>query len=81
MPSNFPIGGGAPFRGSISAGPARLAGANLTRQGKYDARAARRWGDWGILEVPTALLWFDEACALLDDQGACMEQAMMDLWP
>jgi len=28
---------------------------------KPKRRSARRWGDWFILDVPTPLLWFDEA--------------------
>lgn len=82
MPNSLVIGGGALTRGGgISSRPAaHLAGANKTRQGKYDARAARRWGDWGILELPAALLWFDEACALLDDDGTCLPQAINDIW-
>lgn len=81
MPTDFLMRGPVLPRGGISGLPARsMVGAHKTRQSKYDARAARRGGDWRILEFPAALLWFDEACAMLDDEGACLPQPINDIW-
>lgn len=38
-------------------------GVNNDRQSRFEARSARRWGDWSILEFPTHLLWLDETLA------------------
>ncbi len=70
---------GARLRGYI--------GVNLDRQTRHNARAARRYGDWGgILAVPTAMLWLDEL-ALADEEveltsGAInpWEPAIIDIW-
>jgi hypothetical protein len=34
---------------------------NAGRQTRFDARSRRRYGDWSALDVPAALLWFEEA--------------------
>lgn len=57
------------------------AGANTDRQSRFEARTARRYGDWGILEIPAALLWFDEALAVLDDDNGFLGPPMIDIWP
>lgn len=59
-----------------------LAGANTDRQTRFEARSARRWGDWGILEVPTAILWMDSLCVpLLGDPDECGGEVIVGLWP
>lgn len=40
------------------------AGTYTDRQSRFEARSARRWGDWGILEFSPALLWLDNAYAV-----------------
>jgi hypothetical protein len=34
---------------------------NAARQSRFDARSRRRYGDWSALDLPAALLWFEEA--------------------
>ena len=58
-----------------------LKAVNTTRQGRFEARSARRWGDWGILAIPTAMLWFDETLAVLDDDNGFLGPPMIDIWP
>ncbi len=44
----------------VSSGPYNnYAGANLNRRDRYDVRAQRRWGDWGLLDFPSQIMWFD----------------------
>ena len=60
------------------------AGSNAERQSRFESRSARRWGDWGILNIPTAALWFDElelAAAADDDESTGMAPAIIDIWP
>ena len=58
------------------------AGVNTTRRSRFDARRDRRWGDWGILEFPTPLLWLDAAClAAVDDVFECPLPGAIDIWP
>jgi len=60
----------------------RYGGGNLDRQTRFDLRSQRRWGDWGILEFPSALLWFDEPCIPGDfDEPICLAPASIFLWP
>lgn len=56
---------------------------NFNRQGRHEARGRRRDGNWDILGVPTALLWFDEVCATaaLEGNSECPEPPVVDLWP
>jgi len=70
-------------RASSVAPPRSYLGTNVSRKDKFAARSARRWGDWGILEVPTAMLWAEEACMLTaeEDDLACPEPGVMGLWP
>jgi len=59
------------------------AGSNADRQSRFESRSARRWGDWGILNVPTAMLWFDElelAAAADDDESNGLAPAIIDIW-
>jgi len=60
-----------------AAAPARsLRRVNTNRQTRFDARAARRWGDWTpFLEFPTPLLWLD------DDFGLCLYDECEFVWP
>jgi hypothetical protein len=53
---------GRSIASSINSRPqvAAYARAYSDRQRRFDARSARRSGDWFILEVPTALLWLDD---------------------
>jgi hypothetical protein len=58
------------------------AGINTTRQGKFEARSDRRWGDWSILGLAIPLLWFDAAyLAAADDVLGCPDPEIIDLWP
>lgn len=41
-------------------------GAFQDRQGKFAVRQDCRWGNWGILDVPPALLWLEEADVVAD---------------
>lgn len=50
-------------------------GVNNDRQSRFEARSARRWGDWSILEFPTHLLWLD------DDFGLCLYDECEFAWP
>jgi len=75
---------GANLGGVSSALPVRsYQGTNVTRPDKFAARSVRRWGDWGILEVPTAMLWAQEECMLAaeEDDLACPDPGIMGLWP
>lgn len=59
------------------------AGVNRDRQSYFEARSARRWGDWGILEVPAPVLWLDDifAEAVLEDALIAPLTLAVDLWP
>jgi hypothetical protein len=61
----------------------KYAKVNTDRKGKQDARERRRYGDWDILEIPTALLWLDAACAVtaLEGDPECPMLPLLDLWP
>ena len=58
------------------------AGLNIDRRTRSDSRADRRWGNWGILEVPASLLWFDvlTVAAAVDD-GLESPDPVIDIWP
>lgn len=61
----------------------RYQGANTDRQRRFDSRSERRWGNWGILGVPAALLWMDPFAAIVCDpfDDACEPAlAFVDLW-
>ena len=63
--------------------PSRYLGANTDRQRRFDSRSERRWGNWGILGVPTAFLWTDPFAPLMCDpfDEACEPTvAVVDLW-
>jgi hypothetical protein len=70
-------------------GPARpaprteLALSSLNRQSRFDARAERRWGNWGgFLAFPTPLLWLEAEPGLcVDDELAYVEPVVIELWP
>ena len=77
------IRGGASARGNISGVSPRLAGANLTRQTRFEARADRRLGNWDILAFPTPWLWFYDGLLPLvadDDDDVVDVPAIIDLW-
>ena len=68
-----------PNRGSH---PDQYRGGNTTRQSRFDLRSQRRWGDWGLLEFPSALLWFDEECVLgAFEEPVCLAPVPIFLWP
>jgi hypothetical protein len=73
-----------PFSNRPNVSSARLApyaGVNTTRQGKFEARKNRRWGDWDILEFPPPFLWLDAPClAGLDDVFECPQPLWIDPW-
>jgi len=56
---------------------------NTDRQSRFDARAERRWGNWGgFLEFPTPLLWLEaEPVVCVDDELAYVEPVVIELWP
>ena len=61
----------------------RLNLVNTDRQSRFDARAERRWGNWGgFLEFPPYLLWL-EAEPVVCVGGECLleEPAIIELWP
>lgn len=52
------------------------------RRERQDLRARQRWGDWGILDVATSILWLQEECVLTTgDPSACAAAPIVDLWP
>jgi hypothetical protein len=61
----------------------RLNLVNIDRQSRFDARAERRWGNWGgFLEFPTPLLWLEtEPVLCLSDECLLEEPAIIELWP
>ena len=67
------------------AGPARQTRFNLVytgRQSKFDARAERRWGNWGgFLEFPTPLLWLETEPVVCFGDECLLEPAIIELWP
>lgn len=82
MPNVFPtqVGnlGRLPQARPVRPSPGSLA----TRQSRFEARSDQRWGNWWILEVPTALLWAADVCiAAIDEDMECPEPALIDLWP
>jgi hypothetical protein len=83
MPNHNHMRGAMPSPArNIASGPFRdYTGANTNRRSRFEARTARRYGDWGILEIPTALLWFDEIYAELDDDNGFLGPPIIDIWP
>lgn len=68
------------------AGPVRQTRFNLVntdRQSRFDARAERRWGNWGgFLEFPTPLLWLEtEPAVCLSDECVFGAPVIIELWP
>lgn len=57
----------------------------LTRTGNValKSRAARRWGDWSILEFPTPVLWLDYGWQpiLPDEPDEFVAPVLVELWP
>jgi hypothetical protein len=50
---------GSPIMGSRAVS-AQL-GSHANRIRRFQARSARRWGNWDVLTIPTALLWSADA--------------------
>lgn len=73
----------APSPNARNASGTTYAGMNNTRQGKFEGRSDRRWGDWGVLEFSLQSLWFDAAClaAAEDGVGCPVSEMITDLWP
>jgi hypothetical protein len=72
-----------PFRSyGPGLGPRSYSGAYADRQSRFEVRTARRYGDWGVLAIPTAALWFEEvelaAAADADVEGSA--PAIIDIW-
>jgi len=67
---------------SVSSRPFNnYSGANLDRRTRYDARALRRGGDWGVLNFPSAVLWFDPFYAPLIEFGVePVVPLVIDIW-
>lgn len=83
MSNDLFMRGGLLARGNAASLPARsYAGVNADRQSRFGARTARRYGDWGILAIPTAALWFDELAlaAVVDDELDVLAPAIIDIW-
>jgi hypothetical protein len=61
----------------------RLNLVNTNRQSRFDARAERRWGNWGcFLEFPAPLLWLEtEPVVCLGDECVFAPTLIVDLWP
>jgi len=70
------------FSSAGATGQTRLNLVNVDRQSRFDARAERRWGNWGgFLEFPTALLWLEtEPVVCFGDECVLEEPAIIDLW-
>ena len=82
MPNDNVLRGGPVVRGNVAGRSARsYVGAHNDRQSRFEARTARRYGDWGILAIPTSILWFDEVCAEMFDDNGCFVPVIIDLWP
>lgn len=73
------------FATAKNAGPPTAyayAGVNTDRQSRFEARSARRWGDWGILEFPAPLLWLETEPGLCwDDECIVTPPLVVELWP
>ena len=56
---------------------------NVDRRRRFEARAARRWGDWDdFLVFPAPLLWLEAEPALcVNDEFAFVEPVVIELWP
>jgi len=53
-----------------------------TRQGRFDARVDRRYGDWFLYGIPTPLLWLESDCLVdVDDGIPWAEEVIVELWP
>lgn len=66
----------------VSGGRSSYVRAHADRQSLFEARSARRWGDWSILGVPTAILWLDNPCVpTIEDPDGCPEDVIFGLWP
>ena len=61
----------------------RLNLVNVDRQSRFDARAERRWGNWGdFLEFPPYLLWLEtEPVVCFGDECLLEKPAIIELWP
>jgi hypothetical protein len=56
---------------------------NTDRQSRFEARAERRWGNWGgFLEFPTPLLWLEAGPVVyFGDEYVFEAPAIIELWP
>ncbi len=75
-----------PFSSFQSVSNARVSvygGINRDRQSRFQARSARRWGDWSILEFPIPVLWLDYEWEplLLDEPAEFISPVVVELWP
>jgi hypothetical protein len=67
---------------SAQPAPAAYQGINQSRQSRFEARSARRWGDWSILEFPAPVLWLDNGLGLcLYDECEFAQPEVIELWP
>jgi hypothetical protein len=70
-------------RDNVANRPSRsYAGSYADRRSRFEVRTARRYGDWGILGIPTAALWFEEVelAAAADAEVDGWEPAIIDIW-
>ena len=56
-------------------------GVHADRRTRFDARSARRWGDWSLLEFPTAMLWLDSELLAAEVADESLQEPWDDLWP
>ena len=56
-------------------------GVLANRQTRFDARSARRQGDWSFLGLPTAMLWLDSELLAEEAADETVPQPWDDLWP
>jgi hypothetical protein len=63
-------------------GAGSYVGAHSDRLRRFEARSARRSGDWSILEFPRSLLWlYSEPWLFVDDEYEFAPSVVIELWP
>ena len=84
MPNGFrptinPI---SPFQTVANVRTSDYVGVNAGKQGRFQARCDRRWGNWSMLEVPTPILWLGyDWEPSLNEPGEFISPVVVELWP